>query len=123
MQHAEVLFGSVMHLLVHVIMTGEPGENLARLWRMIKDKYKEFGTEHRFGTMKMTMFSPGGGAKLRGTAAQIRGIGPVLHRIWKELCKSKLRVYSQVELCLRTSVHLERVLDENKEEFALGGRV
>ena len=79
-----MLFGSVMHLLVHVIMTGEPGENLARLWRMIKDKYQEFGTEHRCGTMKMTMFSPGGGAKLRGTAAQIRGWDMVARGVHKK---------------------------------------
>ncbi len=121
--HAEVLFGSAMHLLVHCIMPGEPAENLATLWLWIKDKYVEFGTKVRFGTMKMTMFSAGGGAKLRGTASQIRCIGPVLHSLWKEVCKSNLRVYKQVELCLRTSVHLEQILDENKEEFALKGDV
>ena len=75
--HAEVLFGSAMHLLVHCVMPGEPAENLATLWLWIKDKYVEFGTKVRFGTMKMTMFSAGGGAKLRGTASQIRCIGPV----------------------------------------------
>ena len=118
-----MLFGSAMHLLVHVIMEGEPGENTARLWQMIQDKYKEFGTAHRCGTMKMSMFSPGGGPKLRGTAAVVRCIGPVLHSIWEDLCKSKLRVYGQVELCLRTSAHLERILDQNKKEFTLQGRV
>ncbi len=56
-----MLFGSATHLLVHCIMPGEPGENLATLWLEIKKKYKEWDTKCRYGTMKMTMFSAGGG--------------------------------------------------------------
>ncbi len=117
-----MLYGGVMHLLVHVLMPGTAVENLARLWQMIQDQYKILGTRDRYGKMKLTMFASGGCARLRGTAALIRGIGPALHAVWLELCKSNLKVYRQVELCLRTGCHLEQILDENWEEFALRGR-
>ena len=60
-------------------MPGTAVENLATLWSRIKDKYTEFGTRDRYGSMKMSMFAAGGCARLRGTAALIKGIGPVLH--------------------------------------------
>ena len=70
----EVLYGSVLWLLVHVIMAGDPPANLAILWNLLKKAYDahQVPQPNRFGNMKMTMFTAKSGAKLRGKAAEVR---------------------------------------------------
>ena len=61
----KVLYGSTMQLLVHQIMPGGPEENLKIMWKGIRDQYDAQNITSRFGTMKMSMFNPKGGANLR----------------------------------------------------------
>ena len=118
----QVLFGSVMQLLVHRIMPSEcPLENTKQLWLDIKDVYRREKTDARFSTMKMSMFSAKGCAKLRGTAANIRAHGKVLYEVWCKYWNEDLLLHQRIELCLRTGCHLEKLLDDNKSEYALPG--
>jgi len=58
----EVLYGSIMHMLVHMIMPlDDPDENLNDLWNHVKRLYKELAVPYRFSSLKMTMFSSKGG--------------------------------------------------------------
>lgn len=51
-----------MKLLVHDIMVGDktPEENTAKVWAEIKVEYDLLNTSTRFGSMKLSMFSPKG---------------------------------------------------------------
>ena len=58
----EVLYGSIMHMLVHTIMPlDDPEENVNVLWSHVKRLYKELNIPHKFSSLKMTMFSTKGG--------------------------------------------------------------
>ena len=58
----EVLYGSIMHMLVHTIMPhDDPEENLKDLWRHVVRVYKELKITYKFSSLKMTMFSTKGG--------------------------------------------------------------
>ena len=58
----EVLYGSIMHMLVHTIMPlDDPDENLNDLWGHVARLYKELNIPYRFSSLKMTMFSTKGG--------------------------------------------------------------
>ena len=58
----KVLYGSVMHMLVHMLMPlGDPTANLNVLWSHVKRLYKELRIPYRFSSLKMTMFAPKGG--------------------------------------------------------------
>ena len=117
-----MLFGSVLHLLVHTLMpSADPHENLKLLWTHIKAEYAANKTASKFGVMKMTMFSPKGTAKLRGTAAVIKDFGPVVYCIFKRYWNSELRLHKLIELALRSGNHLETILERNKQEFVLSG--
>jgi hypothetical protein len=54
-----VFLGSTICLLVHMIMPDLAPDNLAKLWTDIKTAYDELGIDktHRFGGLKMSMFS------------------------------------------------------------------
>ena len=56
----QVLYGSIMQLLVNEIMPESPEENLKLLWKRVLELYKDFGTTSKFGNMKMSMFNPKG---------------------------------------------------------------
>jgi len=57
----KVLYGSIMHMLVHKIMPLEdPQENVNVLWSHVKRLYKELNIPYKFSSLKMTMFSPKG---------------------------------------------------------------
>ena len=60
----QVLFGGVMHLLVNYIMVGDktPAEKTQKLWAEIQREYDllDIPRSSRFGSMKLSMFSPKG---------------------------------------------------------------
>ena len=67
--NTEVFYGSVLNLLVHFVMPGEPAANLAVVFLRCKALYKELGVrkENRYSALKLTMFkAEDGSCKLRG---------------------------------------------------------
>ena len=99
----------------------DPAENLKKLLLLITDAYSAAGIKNGFTTVKMTMISSKGGCKLKGTATEVRSIGFVLVDIWKKYWNPKKIVDQKFELCLRTSCHLETLLDKNADQFVFGG--
>ena len=127
-----VLYGSVLHLLVHVIMRGTPEENLTSVWATVRQLYTHFNVAkgNRYGTLKMSMFKVTGTVKLRGKAGEVRALGPILHRIWQMHYTSDVvvdatvvEIYSKIELCLRLGCRMEAILDEHTDFFALPGLI
>ena len=62
---------------------GEPAQNLAKIQKDIFEIYKRDKVKTRFSHIKVSMFSNKAKAKLRGKAAEIKCLGPVLLEIWK----------------------------------------
>ena len=65
------------------------------------------------------MFSTKTGIKLKGTAAEVRAIGPVLHRAWKAFYDVEKTLHRVIEICLRTGNHMEDILNDTKDLWAL----
>jgi hypothetical protein len=76
--------GSTLKLLTHHVLPGTPEDNLKQLWNEITAQYKLSRTTSRFQTLTPTMIH--GKSKkipeLKGKAAQIKGLVPVIVIIW-----------------------------------------
>ena len=120
-----VLYGSALHLLVHKILPKSPQDNLTNIWATARQLYDHFDItkENRYGTLRLTMFKTQGTTKLRGKAGEIRAFAPVIHRLWQQYYNPDDEIHKKIELCLRLGCDMERILDENREEFALPGLV
>lgn len=121
----KILLGSCLWMLVHWVLPeslGSPESRLAYLWQQIFEEYERQGTpnDHRYGSIKMTMFTTKSTPKLKGKAAEVKGLGPVLHAIWLSHMNTKLELHRQIEIMLRGSCHLDSLLDVEKESYALG---
>ena len=58
----KVLYGSIMHMLVHTIMPlDDPDDNLEELWSHVSRLYTTLKIPYKFSSLKMTMFSTKGG--------------------------------------------------------------
>ena len=95
----------------HCNLPGTPEQNLAAVWSRILQQYEVQKTSNRFWSMKLTMFSDKGGCKLKGTAAEIRHFGEVLHPVWVSFMDSNKSIHRHLELCLRLGVQMETILD------------
>lgn len=114
-----MLYGSVISLLINEIMTGSPENNLSQLWLFILHKYNQLNIKNRYGSLTLTMFSTKTGIKLKGKAAEVRDIGPVLHAAWLAFCPGKLELHRVIELCLRLGNHMETILNDTKTLFVV----
>ena len=75
---------SVLRNFTHHVLTCTDQENLTTAARNIKAEYKKRRTQTRFNTITRTMIH--GSAKLpqlKGKAAQIRSLIPILATIWR----------------------------------------
>jgi hypothetical protein len=118
----KVHLGSVLFLLVHfVVVTGGGAEDsLSIVWGLIQKIYKDDHVPNRFGNLKMTMFTAGASPKLKGKAAEVKDLGPVLHEVWKAFYNPNLevKVHRKIELVLRTG-DLDAILEAHPGAYAL----
>ena len=63
-------------------MGASPDVKLMAVWQRILRIYREDDVQNRFGSLKMTMFTTRGSPKLKGKAAEVRDLVPVLHKVW-----------------------------------------
>ena len=113
----QVLYGSVLHLLVHYLLSGEPQQNLTTVWVQFLEFYKAYKIQERYWSLKLTMFTANNGFKLKGRAAEIRSFGRVLHPVWKKYMNKALVLHRKIELCLRLNIHMEDILDQGNTLF------
>lgn len=120
-----VLYGSVLHLLVHKILPKSPQENLTTIWSSVRQLYDHFqiAKENRYGTLRLTMFKTSGSTKLRGKAGEIRAFAPIIHRIWQQHYNPNLEIHTKIELSLRLGCRMEEILDLHRDEFVIPGLI
>lgn len=78
--------GSVLRNLTHHVLGGSEAANLKTIWREVQVEYKQTRTQTRFQVITANMIQ---GKKklpeLRGKAAQIRALLPILVTVWKNI--------------------------------------
>ena len=58
-------------------------------------------------------------ARLKGTAAEVKDLIPVLHKVWLKYYNPELEVHRSIEFVLRTSAHMDSILSANYGAFAI----
>ena len=98
------LLGSVLYVLIHYILPGDVEENLQEVWDDIQEAYEHFGSENRYGHMRRTMFTTKSQPKLKGKAAEVRDMGPVMVRVWRKHMNANLLIHQKILVVLEGSL-------------------
>ena len=113
-------YGGVFYLLCFHTMAGSPLQNLGQLWEDLKGLYRSLDIKHQYTFLnKLSMFvRKSGPPKLRGRAAEIKGLAlPMLH-LWAKHCKPELEVHRQILAMLQHNAKMEALIDEHRDENA-----
>ena len=103
-------------------VTSTAEENLKTVWLDILDWYQRLGVDNKFAQLKPTMFSTKSSPKLKGKAGEVKDLVQVLHKVWLKYLNPLLEIHRKIEIVLRTSAHMGKVLEEGYGEFVLSSR-
>lgn len=98
------LLGSTLWVLVHHILLGSVEENLTEVWLDIEAVYKEDDTDNRYGHMRQTMFHTKSQPKLKGKAAEVKDLGPVMVKVWEKHMNPHLLIHQKILVVLKGSL-------------------
>ena len=118
------LYGSVLVYLIDMKNAGQgrAEDRLAAIWAQIQERYRIRKSSCRFTALHVTMIRAGKGpfAHLRGKAAEIKGLGPVLLDLCGDgLLQDDVREEKLMIKCLQQSVLIDEILEHNKHLSAL----
>jgi hypothetical protein len=90
-------FGSVFYVLCFMILPNSPQENLLVCWNFIKQHYAEHHSKHRYHSItKLSMFlRKSGVVKMRGKAAEAKGLCFPLLELWKAHMNTALEIHKK----------------------------
>jgi len=116
----KVLLGSVLWVLVNWILPGDDkAAKLSVIWSDIVRIYREDNVSDRYGSLKLTMFTTGTTPKLKGKAAEVKCLGPVLVKVFEAYMNANLDLHRKILTMLQLSAHLDSIIDASVGEFAL----
>ena len=107
--------GSTLRNLTHHILPGDPKNSLQTIWKDIVAEYKRQKTTTRFGIITANMIQ--GQRKLpelRGKAAQLRSLMPVLLRVWTARMDERNAQHRDIRDGLAASSEIDRILHEHR---------
>lgn len=107
-------FGSVFYLLTHECLEEEPLQNLRVIDAAIKAIQRTDNTrgKYRQRLCKLTMFMKRSGyPKLKGRAAEIRGLDYALHQIWQRYMDHNIERHIWVEAFLQLIVEINELMN------------
>ena len=118
-------YGSVLWMLIHVLLKdyGTPQQNLERIWRDITRLYGEMQVENKYWIIRMSMFNTGSQPKMKGKAAEIKDLLPVLVVVWRMYYNEAKEVERNILTVLEGSAHLDLILTRHPSDLALPGPV
>ena len=108
--------GGIWYYMCFYLLPQSPAQNLARLWSELQLLYKELNVEHRYQYFnRLQMFCRRSGPpKLRGRAAEVRGmILPLMH-LWQRYHNPALLLHRQILVMLKKNVEFESILADYK---------
>ena len=77
-------------------MQETPEENLALLWDFIQHAYDYFESKNRVSQIKMSMFNTKSQPKMRGKAAEIKDLNPVILAVCQQYLNKKLVLHQKI---------------------------
>ena len=89
------------------------------VWEEIERIYKELHTENKYSQIKMTMFNSKSQPQLKGKAAEVRDLSPVMARVWKKIHNPGMSVHRNILVVLEGSAHLDQILNDHPNDIAL----
>ncbi|CAE7526142.1 unnamed protein product [Symbiodinium sp. CCMP2592] len=117
------LFGSILWLLTHVILSASPLNNLKDIWSRIERYYKQSKTpaSRRYRSLgKLSMFvRKTGYPKLRGKGYELKNFGRALLHVWEQCMKPHIQTHQQILLMFQMNVKMEDLLSEHKTLWVL----
>lgn len=110
----QYMFAGVIYILVHHVMEGTPAQNMEAMFQEIKQLYKQFGIRDvYFGLGKLGMICrKKGGMKLRGKAAQVKGVTEPLYHVWLKYHSPALQLHRKIAQMLRANCLMEKMMAE-----------
>ncbi len=102
-----------------MLLTDTPQENLQQIWGDINRLYGEMGTENKYWIIRMSMFTTGSQPKMKGKAAEIKDLLPVLVRVWRKYYNAELEIHSKILVILEGSAHMDQILTDHPSDYAL----
>ena len=114
--------GSALRNLTHYILPLEPSMALRRVWQDILAEYKKLpSTTSRFNNLTHNMIKAPSSKtpELRGKAAQIRTLVPVMVKIWSDRMDTENPQHRDVLAGLMHSAEIDIVLAENRRSPSL----
>ena len=116
-----VCFASILWLAIYTICPGSPKQNLAFFESHLKEHYRLHKVASRFTSFStFRLFVNKKGLKLKGKAAQVKSFGWPLLTFSEKVYNQEVSTHKLILLYLKLNFKLESLLDENKDEFALG---
>ena len=112
-----------MWLPIHVLLPGTAQENLQKIWGDIARLYDEYSTQNRYWVIRMSMFNTGSAPKVKGKAAEVKDLLPVLVSIWERYHNPQLDIHRKILVVLQGSYHMDHLLSQHPEDYALPSNV
>jgi hypothetical protein len=65
------------------------------------------------------MFNTKSAPKLRGKAAEVKDLGPIMVAVWGKFKNPRITLHENIAVVLAGSAHLDKILSEHPGEFVL----
>ena len=82
------------------LSASEPEANLQEVWTSIIAEYEAQDAEHRYGHMRQSMFTTKSRPKLKGKAAEVKDMGPVMLEVFKHFHNPNLAIHQKILVVL-----------------------
>lgn len=118
-------FGSVLYMLCYMVLPDSPIQNLLACWDVISKYYVDHNCRNRYGSItKLSMFLRKSGViKMRGKAAELKGLGAPLLFLWEKYMNPGLDVHRKVRLLLKLNCKMEAIVDTYSDCFKLPAEI
>lgn len=112
----QFLYGSILHILCFELLEMDALSNLKSIGAFIKEFQKGDPSRQKFRPLlnKLSMFQRQTGfPKLKGRAADIRGVDKAMKAVWEQYMDSTILQHQQIAVMLTLNVHIRDLLDQH----------
>lgn len=107
---------AVLYYLTHIWLPGSPAENAVHIWKQVQEAYKVLGVSDRFYDLsKINMFVKKNTCKLKGKAAQVKGLVLPLAHVWEAHYNPHCLVHRKIRAMLIANATMELLMTKNKK--------
>ena len=107
---------AVLYYLTHIWLRGSPAENAVHIWKQVQEAYKVLGVSDRFYDLsKINMFVKKNTCKLKGKAAQVKGLVLPLAHVWEAHYNPHCLVHRKIRAMLIANATMELLMTKNKK--------